>query len=104
MVKARKTVEQLIIEKNRDKYMRGDKSQAIRPEKLNFPGGNPESVIYDVEMNPPNPFIQIKPSFMVFNPYRYTKRSQEKSDKVSPIPTLLSNISLSVGGDSSRRN
>lgn len=57
MMRARKLVEQLITEKNRDKYMRGDKSQAIRPEKIVFPGGNPESVNYEVEMNPPNPFI-----------------------------------------------
>lgn len=44
MMKARKYVESLIIEKNRDKYMRGDKTQVIRPEKINYPGGNPESV------------------------------------------------------------
>lgn len=59
-MKARKYVESLIIEKNRDKYMRGDKTQVIRPEKLNYPGGNPDSVQYDAEMNPPNSFIQIK--------------------------------------------
>lgn len=57
MMKARKYVEQLIIEKNRDKFMRGDKTSVIRPDKLNFPGGNPESVSYEVEMNPPSTFI-----------------------------------------------
>lgn len=37
--------------------MRGEKTNGPRPEKLNYPGGNPESVTYEVEMNPPNPFI-----------------------------------------------
>lgn len=85
MIKARKYVESLIIEKNRDKYMRGDKSQVIRPDKLNFPGGNPDSVTYEVEMNPPNPYIQVKNVFMIVNPFRFTKRSQEKSDRVIQV-------------------
>ncbi|KAL4498636.1 hypothetical protein ABPG72_019754 [Tetrahymena utriculariae] len=81
MLKARKQVEQLIVEKNRDKYMRGDKTQVIRPEKLNFPGGNPDSVQYEIEMNPPNSFISIKSQFFVINPFRFTKNKQEKQER-----------------------
>lgn len=37
--------------------MRGDKTQVIKPDKINFPGGNPDNVSFEIEMNPPNPYI-----------------------------------------------
>jgi hypothetical protein len=38
MVKARKTVENFIMEKNRDRYMKGDKNVNLNVAKINFPG------------------------------------------------------------------
>ncbi len=38
MIKARKIVENFIMEKNRDRYMKGDKNVNLNVTKINFPG------------------------------------------------------------------
>jgi hypothetical protein len=38
MIKARKTVENFIMERNRDRYNKGDKNINLNIAKINFPG------------------------------------------------------------------
>lgn len=38
MIRARKNIETLILERNREKYLKGDKTQNLKPEKIVYPG------------------------------------------------------------------
>jgi len=60
MNKARNEITSLLAEKNRDKMKTSNKifnkdtSPVLQPDKLVFPGSNLESIIFEVDMQPPN--------------------------------------------------
>jgi hypothetical protein len=45
-------VEQLILEKNRERYNRGEKNINLHSGKIQFPGGNSETVTLECEIQP----------------------------------------------------
>jgi hypothetical protein len=45
-----------MLEKFRERVRKGDKSQMI-PDKLNFPGGTPDYITFDVELQPPTSYV-----------------------------------------------
>jgi len=57
MIRARKTIETLILERNREKYLKGDKTQNLKPEKIVYPGASTDQVSYDVEITPSSIFV-----------------------------------------------
>ncbi|EWS70940.1 flagellar associated protein, putative (macronuclear) [Tetrahymena thermophila SB210] len=83
MNRARKLAEQLIMEKSKEKFLKGDKSALQKADKLVFPGGQPDAVQYNIEITPSVPYIQIPQIFTLTNPYKGLQINQpiEKEQK-----------------------
>ncbi|EGR30900.1 hypothetical protein IMG5_121460 [Ichthyophthirius multifiliis] len=66
--RARKQIEQLMLEKNKEKYQKGDKYALKNIDKINFPGTNLEQQgQFQVEIQPAVSFITIPQSFTIPN-------------------------------------
>lgn len=45
------------MEKSKEKFLKGDKTALQRADKLVFPGGSPDSIVYNIEIAPTVGFI-----------------------------------------------
>lgn len=61
MIKARKSVENFIMEKNRDRYMKGDKNVNLNiGGKINFPGNSSlDQLSLDCELLPVTQYVSV---------------------------------------------
>lgn len=69
LTKGRKLAEQLIMERNKEKFLKGEK-QGPRMDKIVFPGGVTETTVFTVELTPAIPFITVPSNFTIVNPYK----------------------------------
>lgn len=65
--RARKQIEMILTDKNL-KQKRSEKHHSPNPlEKLPFPGSQNDAVVFEVEVQPPNSYIQVPATFTVIN-------------------------------------
>ncbi|EGR27115.1 hypothetical protein IMG5_201370 [Ichthyophthirius multifiliis] len=76
MKKARKLIEQLLQERNKEKFIPNQKNISFKTnEKIAFPGGNPEITTYNVCLNPIVTFLQVPQKFQIKNIYVQARSS-----------------------------
>ncbi|EGR27619.1 hypothetical protein IMG5_193180 [Ichthyophthirius multifiliis] len=85
-IRARKQVQAFYMEKNREKLMKqnqnycniADKQTYLAMEKLQFPGGSPDLIQFEVEIIPSASFVTCGNQFSLYNPNKLIKKTNDQ--------------------------